>query len=103
MRLCLGFTASLHQQDDFEGEAGEGHAVRPPDVPRGSAHREELAHAPLSRMMQRTRTRTAAVLYIQKANAIPIIPVHMNCAILGALFRLTEAPWCSVFHHCTEK
>ena len=24
-------------------------------------------------------------------------------AMLGERVRLTEAPWCSVFHHCTEK
>ena len=27
----------------------------------------------------------------------------LEAAIDGARVRLTEAPWCSVFHHCTEK
>ena len=54
-------------------------------------------------MMQRTRSSAAAMLYIQNARAIRIIPVNMLAAMVGALRRLTEAPWCSVFHHCTEK
>ena len=43
------------------------------------------------------------MLYIQKASAMTSIPVSMVAAIFGAAVRLTEAPWCSVFHHFTEK
>ena len=52
--------------------------------------------------MQRTRTIATAMLYSQNASAISIIPRNMVAAMLGALVKLTEAPWCSVFHHCTE-
>ena len=31
------------------------------------------------------------------------IAVSMIAAIFGAAVRLTVAPWCSVFHHLTEK
>ena len=53
-------------------------------------------------MMQRTRTSDTAMLYIQKASAMRSMPVNMVAAMVGALVTLTEAPWCSVFHHCTE-
>ena len=43
-----------------------------------------------------------AMLYSQKASAISSMPVSMVAAIEGAFVRLTEAPWCSVFHHFTE-
>jgi hypothetical protein len=43
------------------------------------------------------------MLYIQNASAITSIPHNMVVAIDGARVRLTDAPWCSVFHHCTEK
>ena len=43
------------------------------------------------------------MLYIQNASAMTSIPVSMVAAIFGAAVRLTEAPWCSVFHHFTEK
>src|SRR5262249_16766257 len=92
MRLYLGFTASLHPEDHFKGQASEGHHVSPPHAPRIAAHREEVAHAPLSRMMQRPRTSAAAMLYIQNARAITIIPVNITGAMLGALLKLTEAP-----------
>ena len=36
------------------------------------------------------------------ASAMMSIPASMVFAMLGARVRLTEAPWCSVFHHCTE-
>ena len=42
------------------------------------------------------------MLYIQKASAMSSMPVSMVAAIDGALLKLTDAPWCSVFHHCTE-
>src|SRR5688572_8770422 len=105
-RLCLGFTRPLPQQDNFEREAGEGHGVGPPDVKRVAAHGQKLAHgwnaAPCSRMMQRTRASETAIEYSQKAAAMRSIPVSMVAAMLGARVRLTDAPWCSVFHHCTE-
>ncbi|MNC90367.1 hypothetical protein D3C83_64570 [compost metagenome] len=56
-----------------------------------------------SRMMARSRASDAAMLYIQAASAISSMPMSMVAAIEGARVRLTEAPWCSVFHHCTEK
>ncbi len=31
------------------------------------------------------------------------MPVSMIIAIFGAAVRLTDEPWCSVFHHLTEK
>ena len=31
------------------------------------------------------------------------MPVSMIAAIVGAVVRLTDEPWCSVFHHLTEK
>jgi ABC-type multidrug transport system permease subunit len=53
-------------------------------------------------MIERTRSIAAAMLYIQNANVITSIPLSMMLAIFGAAVRLTEAPWCSVFHHFTE-
>ena len=41
--------------------------------------------------------------YIQAASAMISMPVSIVAAIVGARVRLTDAPWCSVFHHCTEK
>src|SRR5512134_3718973 len=105
-RLCLGFTASPPQDIDLEGEAGDGRRVGPPHVEALAAHRPELAPAaPVhsrSRMMQRTRVRDAAMLYSQNASAMSSMPASMVLAMLGARVRLTDAPWCSVFHHCTE-
>jgi hypothetical protein len=56
-----------------------------------------------SRMMARTRYRAMAMLYIQKARAMMSMPHSMVAAMDGALVRDTEAPWCRVFHHFTEK
>src|SRR5262245_13841869 len=94
MRLFLGVTRPLHEQNHFEREAAESHQVRAPDV--------DVVH-PASRIMQRTRASDTAIAYIQNASAISSMPVSMVAAIVDALFRLTDAPWCSVFHHCTEK
>jgi len=44
--------------------------------------------------MQRTRTSAAPMLYIQNASAITIMPVNIVAAMVGALLKLTEAPWC---------
>ena len=41
--------------------------------------------------------------YIQNPNAMTSMPASMGGAMLGALVKLMEAPWCKVFHHCTEK
>ena len=41
--------------------------------------------------------------YAQKPSAITSMPSSIGVAMLGAFARLTEAPWCSVFHHFTEK
>ena len=54
-------------------------------------------------MIERTRCSDAAMLYIHAASAIRTMPANIVAAIVGALVRLTEAPWCSVFHHLTEK
>src|SRR5262245_7786839 len=62
MRLCLGFTCPFPHQKDLQGDADEGHPIRTPHVPGVTAHREELAHPPLSRIMQRTRTIDTAML-----------------------------------------
>src|SRR6185436_18029222 len=47
-RLVLGFT--FHQQEDFERQACEGDSIGTPHIPRVTAHLEELAHEPRSRM-----------------------------------------------------
>jgi hypothetical protein len=54
-------------------------------------------------MMARTRLSAIATVYIQKHSAISSMPHSMVCAIDGARVRDTDAPWCSVFHHLTEK
>src|SRR3954471_3572072 len=59
-------------------------------------------HPASSAISQRTRTIATAMLYIQKASAMSSMPVSMVAAIDGAWVKLTDAPWCSVFHHCTE-
>jgi len=43
------------------------------------------------------------MVYIQAASAMISIPHSMIIAIEGARVRLTEDPWCRVFHHLTEK
>ena len=43
------------------------------------------------------------MLYIQHASVISNMPSNIVIAIDGAAVRLMDAPWCSVFHHCTEK
>src|ERR1700704_1660318 len=90
IRLCLGFTLPLQQQDHFQREQREGHHVRAPHV------ESVVLHSPLSRMMQRTRNKVTAMLYIQNASAISSIPVSICAAMVGAFVRLTDAPWCSV-------
>ena len=43
-----------------------------------------------------------AAQYSQQASAITNMPCSMGAAMLVPRV-LTEAPWCKVFHHCTEK
>ena len=43
------------------------------------------------------------MLYIQKPTTINNIPVNMVLAMVGELVNETDAPWCKVFHHFTEK
>src|SRR6185295_18544129 len=95
--LCLGFTLPLPQENDLQQQHDEGHAVRAPEVESVVAHA-----APRSRMTQRTRTRLTAMLYIQKASAMSSIAVSICDCMLAPLLTLTDAPWCSVFHHTTE-
>src|SRR5262249_8447348 len=99
-RLCLGFT-SLPQEKYFKRQADERHAVRTPDVQPIPAHGENPAHpaSPLSSIMRRTRVSVTAMLYIQNASVMSSIPVSICAAMVGALVKLTDAPWCSVFHH----
>jgi hypothetical protein len=52
--------------------------------------------------MLRTRSIAAAMLYIQNASVMTSIPLSIVAAIFGAAVRLTEAPWCRVFHHFTD-
>src|SRR5215468_3561172 len=104
----------------FDDQAQRDHRQAPPDERRPAAHRKELrcaapAHAASgssrtqpacrsrSRMIARTRASDTAIAYIQKASAITSMPVSIVVAIAGDRVTLTEAPWCSVLHHCTEK
>src|SRR5204863_5275931 len=113
--------ASRAQEQDFARDAGSRDDEAAPDVEPVSAHRKKIrcacpvhfaasgnscVHcrcASRSSMIARTRPSTAATLYIQNARAITSIPVSIVVAMLGARVMLTDAPWCSVFHHCTEK
>src|SRR6185503_14930097 len=94
--LCLGFTLSLQQKEDLQKQQNERHGVGAPQVER------VVFHPSLSRIMQRTRTSVTAMLYIQKASAMSSIAVSICDCMLAPLVTLTDAPWCSVFHHCTE-
>ncbi|MNO05700.1 hypothetical protein D3C81_2271950 [compost metagenome] len=50
-------------------------------------------------MMPRTRASATAALYSQNAATISSMAVTMTRAMLGAVVRLMEAPWCRVLHH----
>jgi hypothetical protein len=54
-------------------------------------------------MMARTRINATAIEYIQKHSAMTSMPQSMVWAMLGDFIMETDAPWCSVFHHFTEK
>src|SRR5262245_35372108 len=108
--------AGAHDQR-LDDQAQRGHRVTAPDVWRVTTHRKELgrtapAHAAAparswthaawrsrSRMIARTRASATAMEYIQNANTMTIMPANITAAIDGARVTLTEAPWCSVFHH----
>jgi hypothetical protein len=53
-------------------------------------------------MIVRTRISATAMAYIQQASAQSSMPQSITVAI-DDLVRLTDEPWCSVFHHFTEK
>src|SRR5258706_8474873 len=113
--------ATRTQEQQLGRDAHERREEAAPDVERIAAHGEEFrgarpVHAAAScsswvhcmcasrsSMIARTRASAAAIAYIQNANAMTIMPVNIVAAMLGARVRLTEAPWWSVFHHCTEK
>src|SRR5437764_5855394 len=44
MRLCLGFTLSLQQENHFERQESERNSICSPDVKRVAAHRKKIAH-----------------------------------------------------------
>ena len=54
-------------------------------------------------MIARTRHSAAAMHHAHAAKLITSMPASIRLAILGAAVRLTDAPWCSVFHQRTEK
>ena len=54
-------------------------------------------------MMLRARASAAAIAYIQKATTMISMPHSMGAAIEGDRVMETDAPWCRVFHHETEK
>src|SRR5262245_33416760 len=113
-----GATPRAHDKR-LDDQAERGHRVTTPHVGCVSAHGEELGCAPpvhaaasswtqpacrsRSRMIARTRASATAIEYIQNANTMTIMPTNITAAIDGARVTLTEAPWWSVFHHCTEK
>src|SRR6266850_111238 len=76
--------------------------IRSPLLPPDKGVGKNMSAHCVSTISQRKRTIATAMLYIQNASAIRIIPVNMVAAMLGALVKLTDAPWCSVFHHFTE-
>ena len=53
-------------------------------------------------MIARTRVNAAPTEYIQNENAIASIPQSIVTCI-EVPRKLTLEPWCSVFHHSTEK
>src|SRR4051812_391482 len=119
-RLVLGFKFALlfdaaqragaaHPQRDDLGHDRHGR--------RAVAHRQEVAvahgapaasartqwvRASRSRMMARTRVSAAPIAYAQLASAISTIACSIATCMEVPL-KLTLEPWCSVFHHWTEK
>src|SRR4030042_3991778 len=109
------------QQPDFSHDAEQRHAERSPDIEAVAAHGPEGLPAfpdhgcpssrarthsvcrSRSRTSVRARAKATAMVYIQAASAMISMPQSMVCAIAGARVRLTEEPWCRVFHHLTEQ
>src|SRR5687768_5752986 len=119
-RLVLGFKLALlidaalrarapqPQCRDLDGDRDCQRAVRHREVEGmvcRHAKRSSLTHCvrrSRSRMIARTRTSDAAIEYIQKPTATSSIPQSIATCIDVPL-KLTLEPWCSVFHHWTEK
>src|SRR3569833_2256429 len=109
-----------HHQYDFHQQKKRGNSVGAPNVQGVTAHGEELARtAPIhrallnsaatqsesrsaSKISQRTRVSTTAIVYIQKAKIISIRAMIMVASIEVPLRMVMVAPWCSVFHHSTD-
>src|SRR5574340_1425512 len=109
------------QQPDLPRDAQQRHAERAPYVQAIAAHGPEglpafpvhafssssaRAHSvrrSRSSSSVRARARATAMAYIQAASAMTSMPHSIVSAIDGARARLTDAPWCRVFHHFTEK
>src|SRR5678815_5161569 len=85
--ICLDITLANQQKKYFEKKEKKSHDVRAPEIERVVAHA-----SPLSRMMQRTRTRLTAMLYIQKASAMTSIATSICDCMLAPRLTLTEAP-----------
>src|SRR5262249_30995175 len=123
-RLCSaprGIAVARDEQGELERDQQERDEIRAPDVEAVASHREEFAEAapahrvalPIaptqlercsrSSMIARTRISAAPIEYIQNENTMSSMPASMVAAMAGLLVRLTDAPWCKVFHHCTEK
>src|SRR5262249_24600733 len=117
-RLVLGFkipllfdgaqrAAAPHPQRHDVGQDGErGHPVGHPHVelvaPHGASPRTQRVLRSRSRMMARTRASAAPIAYIQNEIAMSSMPQSIATCI-DAPVSFTLEPWCSVFHHCTEK
>ena len=90
-----------------------GFFVAPTDFQQGESYRIIFIHVPAALMSMfiyvvmafwagvglAFNTRLSGMM----ASAIKIMPVNIVAAMVGARVRLTDAPWCRVFHHCTEK
>jgi len=53
-------------------------------------------------MTQRMRAKVTAKLYIQNPSIMISIAATIGVAIFDSVM-VTDAPWCNVFHHFTEK
>src|SRR5438477_1132345 len=120
-RLVLGFKVlllfdELHgvraahaQQGDLRDENDRRGSVRHPKV-ESVAHecapttspRTQWVRRSRSRMIARTRVNAVPTEYSQNENAIASIPQSIVMCI-EVPRKLTLEPWCSVFHHSTEK
>src|SRR5688500_524010 len=112
---------AVENQKNFSGDAEKRNQIGSPYIESVSPHVQKFGQtAPVhcvascnwpthtvwrsrSRIMARVRISITAIAYIQHASDMISIPVSMVLAIFGDWVRLTEAPWCRVFHHFTEK